>query len=358
MSNTVMVSRTVGLLMMTVSTLLGLAGAEAAVRWVDGGVFSQIDRYRETGGAILLEPSVTVRLRAGDGSFYTLETDSEGLRDCAVALPEARRGDAGTGWLVAGDSQIVGMGVPAAETWCAVARAMGARVWPVGVPGHGVADALSHAAALLPAHPGAGVAIVVNDSNDWPEVGTLATDRLAVVNGWLLEREDVATLRGRFLGSPASRSHFLMMLAQLALHDFSQDPRSRRLADSPFAMDSAHLSRAAGTLAANILEFHQRWPDVPLVVVHLPVDFSTSLERAQEALPPEVLDGLTAPFPWEPERSSEPWLAVQAGLPGVRMLDVAPGLSDPASWLPGDYHLSAVGHQALADALLAGLTSP
>ena len=112
-------------------------------------------------------------------------------------------------WLAVGDSQVLGLGVPDSATFSAIVTRQGFKMANAGVPGHGVEDALQHAAYLLPLLKPKGILVAVNQANDWEEVGHLASERLRVRGSWLLQPADATGWVGAFMASPFSHSHFL-----------------------------------------------------------------------------------------------------------------------------------------------------
>lgn len=326
-------------------TALALVLGEGVVRVWDGGAMPQVSRFERVGepARVALAPNVALRLRGREA--YTVTTDALGLRTCG-ALP-----DGGGGWIVAGDSQVLGLGVADEATWCVHARGAGLRVWSAGVPGHGLADALEHASTLLAPLGATGVVAVVNDANDWTEAGRPAIARCGVAGGWLVRPEDEHGARGAFLRSPLARSHLLVYAAQVALRDPARDPRLQRVQDSPWGLPADGRPERAARLAADIHAFRDAHPDVALHVVRLPVDFATSRARAEAELPAGALDGIL-PAPWE---DPAPFRLLEAALGDVPVLDAAPAVASPSDYLPYDYHLSEAGHAAFARVLVDAL---
>lgn len=330
-----------------VSTVLSLGVAEGVVRWADHGALPQIDCYEplpavSSGGStapatIRLQPGCHRTLGRPDGGAWTLDVDVDGVRAPVAGPPSPRP------WLVVGDSQVLGMNVDVADTAVARLTAAGVPARGVGVPGHGVEDALGFAERLL-RRDERGVIVVVNGANDWTEVGLPVTGRYAVAGGWLVPPDRRDTVAGRFFASPLSASHLLTYGVVLAAHDWSQDPAEKRWTDSPWGLPPAARATASARIGAAIAAFHAAHPALDLRVVLLPVDFSTSEARAGVVLAaPHLADA-----PW---RDPSPWAALAAALPPVPYLDLGPLLEQSADFLDGDYHLSPQGHGKMAVAV-------
>ncbi len=344
-------------LYMLLSTLFTLAVAEATVRWADGGALPQLDCYRTEAGRLALDPGCARRLPSAGGGTWELRIGADGLRE-VPGRPAP--GASSPAWLLAGDSQVLGMGVADGATTAAAAARLGLWVAPVGVPGHGLEEALAQAEARLEAEPAsvAGVLAVVNAANDWSEAGRPALERYAVLGGWLISRQNSATVWGRFFATPLARSHFLVQAVSLAGRDWSEEPQARRLAESPWGMPpqidataTGGRREAARLLSLALHSFAARHPEVPLRAVLLPVDFSTSGARARAVLRADLIGGLALP-PWQ---DAAPWTELLGMIPDVQVIDLRDDLTEPSHFLDGDYHLSAAGHTVVAACLARNL---
>lgn len=284
--------------------------SEGLMRVADGNAFPQVDIFEARGGMLRLEANSSARVRRPDGGIYTLRTGEQGLR-----LPK------GDDILVVGDSQVLGYGVEGAESFPALLGALNA-----GVPGHGIADALEHAAELIPLLAPATVLVIVNQANDWDEGMKPALDRYVVRNGWLGSAAQANAAGVRFWSSPVSRVH---LLAYPALVIFKRTPKPPGVADPTLAI----TFRAAFDVLAHAN------PRVRFLAAYLPVDAATSSVRA--AASPLALPG----EPWADTTIHDATLAAFAG---AEMIDLLPALSAPDSFQTGDYHLSVKGHAAVA----------
>ena len=327
---------------LVVASLLATFGAaEAVVRLVDGGGLPSLPIFAQLAdGLIVLQSDVEVRHRHQNGHVYTLTTAAYGLRGPAPAdIGPAR------GWLAVGDSQVLGLGVGDSSTFSAIATARDVPMANAGVPGHGVEDALAHAAILLPLLRPKGVLVVVNQANDWEEAGHPVQERLRVRGSWLLQPADAEGWKGAFMASPLSRSHFMFFAAQLLHVTFA--PRR------PAPQSPAWLSRPGGEepttarMADAIRVFAKAHSEVQTIVCFLPVDVATSPERVAKSPFRSLLGDRQ---PWQ-DHDLRDQLARE--LAGVRFIDLLPTLTDhPEAFLDDDYHLSQIGHALVADTIV------
>ncbi len=284
--------------------------SEALMRVADGNAFPQVDIFEARGDQLRLRAHASAHVRRPDGGVYTLRTGEHGLR-----LPM------GSDLLVVGDSQVLGYGVEDSESFPARLGAMNA-----GVPGHGIADALQHAAELIPLlHPDQ-VLLVVNQANDWDEGMKPALERYVVRNGWLGSASQANATGVRFWSSPVSRVH---LLAYPALVIFKRTPQPPGVPDPALAT----------TFRAAFVALAQANAEVRFLAAYLPVDAATSSVRA--AASPLALPG----EPWKDTTIHDATLAAFAG---AEMIDLLPALSEPDNFQKGDYHLSVKGHAAVA----------
>lgn len=298
----------VGILALTLA--LGVGICEGVVRFKSGNAVPHVEIFEVREGLLRLQPNESLRLMRADGGRWTLSTDDEGFRS------------SGQGWLVVGDSQVMGLGVEDDEAFPALLGALNG-----GVPGYSLDDALDMADAY--ADRIEGVVVVVNQANDWEEVGRDAMDRYQVCGGRLVML-DSAPWRCSWLGSPATRLQLLHFASLALLPKVSSGAWT-----APSAEHTAELGAA-------VRVFGQEHPGLPLVSVFLPVDYATSEERSGDSPFADRFEGR----PWE-----EPSLNQ-----GLQLdVDLLPVLTDPANFQTGDYHLSPVGHQAVAEALRSAL---
>ncbi|GDX79742.1 hypothetical protein LBMAG42_15530 [Deltaproteobacteria bacterium] len=297
-----------GLPLAACSLACGLS--EGLMRLADGNAFPQVDIFEAREGQLRLEANAEARVRRPDGGIYTLRTGARGLRS-----------PTGSDVLIVGDSQVLGYGVEDDEPFPALLR-----VFNAGVPGHGIADAVQHAAELIPALRPSVVLLVVNQANDWDEGMKPALERYVVRNGWLGSASQANATGVRFWSSPLSRVH---LLAYPALVIFKRAPQPPGLPDPALATT---FRSAFDALA------HEN-PGVRFIAAYLPVDAATSSVRA--AASPLALPG----EPWADTTIHDATLAAFAG---TEIIDLLPILSEPDNFQVGDYHLSVKGHAAVA----------
>jgi hypothetical protein len=319
------------------------AFAEGIVRLGDGNALPVLGIFASKRGLIVLQPSSHARLRSAAGQIHDIETDELGLR----LLPAKLRHAAQDTWLIAGDSQVLGLGVSAAETVSAHASARGRLMLGAGVPGHGVEDALAHAERLLPKLRPRAVVVVVNQANDWDEAGSRSAERFCVRRGFLVRQDHASALVSRFVGSPLASSHLFHHLMQL-FHGLRAPSRMR----APSWLAAGAQQRVATKAIADaILSFSTAHPTLPVLAAFLPADAATSAARAKQS-----------PFARFLRAGQRPWRdrtlrdALAARLPAEQFTDLTSALSSsPAMFLEGDYHLSPLGHAAVAKELVATL---
>ncbi len=329
------------------STLLTLAAAEAVVRARDGGALPKLRLFMSVaGGRIVLRPGAEARV-GGPRGPYRVATDGLGIRAARAAAAPAPAG----GWLAVGDSQVLGMGLDWHDTFAARLSERGLSLRAAGVPGYGVEDALEHAADLAPRARAAGVVVFVNQANDWEEWGRPIAGRHHARGGWLLAAEDGGSLRGAFMGSPLSRSHLLFFAAQFVFRDSSA--RNGRPEAPAWLADPASQDAVTSAMAAAIRRFATAHPDLEVVVCFLPVDFATSAARARVSPFAALLARAGIGAPWTDRRLRD---QLRRSLIDTRFVDLTSVLDGrPEAFQDGDYHLSPVGHQRVADVLAVRL---
>lgn len=296
-----------------------VAFAEGVLRVMDGNALPQLDIFTLASGHLRLLPNEGVRLRRAVGGPYEVHTGDGG-----------RRIPVGRDTLVVGDSQVLGLGVEDGETFTA---RLG---WHNGgVPGHGVGDALQHARELIPGLHPTRVVVVLNQANDWPEAMIPAAERYVVANGWLGARANAGTPLARFWASPLSASHLCQLGFMLTLGVAPQPPES---------MAPNAIAATTSAFFDGVVALQSEFPTIQVVAVFLPADAATSEARAR--LSPLRLPGR----PWEDTTLRD---GVTTAFAEVPLVDLSPALATPQSFLSGDYHLSALGHRAVAERLRA-----
>ncbi|CAN7512132.1 SGNH/GDSL hydrolase family protein [Mesorhizobium caraganae] len=336
----------IGMMIGSLAVTFGLV--EAAVRWVDGGGLPSLPIFRQIDdGPIDLQDNAVARYRSTGRHVHTVMTGSFGLR---IASPGEAAPSPGE-WLAVGDSQVFGLGVEGAETFTALARSKGVRIANAGVPGYGIEDALARAEILLPLLKPKGVILLVNQANDWEEIGTPAQLRFRVRGSWLLQRIDSDAWEGRFMATPLSRLHTLFYTAKF-IHVIVN--RGSGFTEAPgWITRPAEQETMTLKMAQVISDFTRRHGDVEVVVCFLPVDFATGQERAEVSPFRSLIGDLR---PWENHDLRDQLLRA---LPGVPVVDLLPALSnDPRFFLDGDYHLSPAGHEVVSAALVQTIQNP
>lgn len=308
------------------STGAVLVGLEAVMRVVDGGALPQLDCYVTDEAQVLFAPGCRRMLRSPEGPLWSFTTDASGDRFPAPTGPS---------WVIAGDSQVLGMHLPVDDAF--VTR-LGAPATVLAVPGHGPDDMVAQVRSRL--NPDArGVVFVVDGMNDWFEAGRPASTRYVVTGGWLLPADHAPAWARAWFGSPLAHLHLPTAIVMLAGHDWSTSPAERRWAEGPFP-----TPEKGAAIGALLLGFAREHPGLDVRVVWLPADFATSEARARAVLPESAL----AAAPWDDHRPDD---ALHTAVGGLPWLDLRPRLADPADFLPHDGHLSAQGHRVVADAL-------
>jgi hypothetical protein len=310
-----------------VAVVLGFVLAEGVLR-AGGAARQHLRAYVEDAeGVPTLAPYATDRARAPRGARWTLHTGSDGLRAPAAA-PDAP--------LVVGDSQVLGMGVADDEAFAARLGAHNA-----GVPGYGVPDALRRADRLLAGVRSRTVVVVVNQANDWDEGMTPVQERMRVVGRWLLTRRAAPTpWADAFFGSAASDVHVLALGARLVL------PPPPTEGPPVWIAAPESMGPVSAAIAAAIEHFSASHPEVRGVVAYLPADLAVAPGRGSDSpFGRHVREGARLADTTALDR-------LRAGVSPSRVfVDLRPALADEAHFAPGDYHLSAAGHAAVATAL-------
>lgn len=310
---------------MCASLVVAFFAAEGVLRIADDNALPHLGLFAETeSGSIALAPDASMNVRRRDGEVFTVATDACGRR-------AEERGSAcvDEGWLIVGDSQVLGLGVSQDEAFPA---RLGARNG--GVPGFGVADAVAAAQGEDK------VVLVLNQANDWEEALAPIHERFDVGSGWLIARGESQSGAGLFWKSPLSRLHLLYYTSMVL---DSRGPNARQPAEAPAWL--ADPSGQAELTAAMVELIETLGEDV--VVAWLPLDVASSGPRMKTSVFAPRVNALPAgaPVPWE-DRSTREQLGDAVD---VDLSDVLDG--HPEAWIDGDYHLSAEGHRLVAGAL-------
>ncbi len=301
---------------LAITVVVGVALSEALVRWKSENAVPHVEIFELRDGLLRLQADQTLRLMRPDGGNWTLNTDARGFRQPEATLDKP--------WLVVGDSQVLGLGVEDEESFPARIGAING-----GVPGYSLDDALAMADAF--ASRIGGVVVVVNQANDWEEVGRDALDRYQICGGRLVLL-DSPPWRCSWLGSPLTRLR-LLHFASLAL-----------LPKLPPPEWAAPHPAITAELAAAVRVFREEHPSLAVLSVFLPVDYATSEQRSTES-------------PWAGRFEGRPWEEPSLN-EGLELdVDLLPALTDPACFQARDYHLSPHGHEVVAKEIRAALDS-
>ncbi len=325
---------------MLLSCLVTAGLAEGLLRLADGGAWPQLPIFTERPGpGIALAPAAAAKVRRKAGGAYEVRTDRYGLRVGSAPSPRG-------GWLVVGDSQVLGQGVGADEGFTARLSAAGLPAANGGVPGYGVADGLALAEVLLPELSPAGVLVVIDQANDWEDAAAPVSERYQVRGGWLVATAEAGGLRGPFLDSPLSRLHLGFYAGWYLLRPPPAEPELPRWLSEP----RAEL-QVSQSLTRLIDRFAARHGELTLAAAFLPVDVAVT-DRRQDSSPFAAFAAAVSPPPWEDSTLRDQVLSFAT----VPAIDLSPALLDcPGCFLERDYHLSARGHARVAAALIAQL---
>jgi len=331
-------------LILALSSTLTAGLAEGLIRMVDGNALPMIRLFKaDQKGHIQLAPNGEARIASPRGLPWVIHTDDRGHRVAPQPLTDKA-------WIVVGDSQVMGNGVADDEPFPSLLSLDGEPAHNLGVPGYGVGDALWAATQHLDQHGAGGVIVVVNQMNDWEETEAPVGERYQVRGGWLIDAEDAASARGSFLASPLARTHIGFLLGHLILRDWNPEPDPT----PEWMSDPAGQRTKTLHIASAIQAFARTHPDTHVLPVYLPADVYAAAGRATATpLAPHLtsIDG----NPWEDTRLRDQVMITLADMDPV---DLTPALTDHSAFLEGDYHLSAAGHQAVANAIMSSLERP
>jgi hypothetical protein len=188
----------------------GLVIAELAFRQRDGGAFPHVNFYRPDAVlGVRLEPGATEKVAFGGNPITSVRINAAGYRGADWPAPGKDE------IVVAGDSQVFGLGVEEDQTFSAgLARALHRPVINAGVPTYGPEEYRAVIAELLDQRHPTTVVLGLNMVNDLFEASHPNRTRHAVWDGWAVRKEsapgDVASFPGRdFL---YRRSHLFFAL--------------------------------------------------------------------------------------------------------------------------------------------------
>jgi hypothetical protein len=321
---------------------LGVVAVEGLLQLASLGALPHLALFESRlDGTIGLQADSSMALRRPDGGRYTVRTNAVGLR------VEDGVGSVSPGvspWLVVGDSQVLGMGVEAVDTFAA---RLGMR--NAGVPGHGIADAVLEAERRVPDAdpPVEGLVVVVNQANDWDEGLRTIGERYEVAHGRLIRRTATDGLGQRFWRSrlPTSQLLYYAAMVTTALTR-PEDPAPEWL------VDPAGQSAVSAELGGSLDALAQALAPTPVIVAFLPVDVATSEARVPNS--PFGQHGVPGQPPWTDTSLRD---QLQSELEHCGFVDLLPSLRDhPEAFLEHDYHLSPDGHRRVATTLAPLLT--
>jgi SGNH hydrolase-like domain, acetyltransferase AlgX len=168
-----------------IGVVLGLALAEGAAYWRDGGAFPHLNVYEaDARFGARLRPGATERISFSGNPITSVRINRQGFRGADFPPPSAGE------TLVLGDSQTFGLGVEEGETFSArLEQRLGGRVINAGVPTYGPLEFQLLLEGLLPERRPRTVIMVLNLANDLFEVDRPNTARHAVWDGWAVRKE-------------------------------------------------------------------------------------------------------------------------------------------------------------------------
>jgi lysophospholipase L1-like esterase len=350
------------------STLAGLFAAEALAGQVRGRAYPYLNIFvADAQMGVRLEGDTRTRVRSRTGRVSEVQTNAAGFRDepwpdvpDTSDTPDATtNGPIANRALLLGDSQMFGYGVAVEDGVAAqleVALGPGAEVLNAAIPTWGPTEYTSVIEQLVPRYRPQVVIFVANVANDWFESivpnrkRTSARDgwatRVSSADGppprqfpgrrWLMSRSHLVYVMrsiGAKVGELEGRPH--AQAAELLVKQFEQLHKPRAGYRS---MVSAHVARAR--------DLCTQW-GCEVVVVGLPIDVQVAAtEWAKYGSEPRDLSHTEALL-------SD--LGEDARALGLRSINLTQTLRDssPGAFLDDDYHMSAKGHAAIAQAIAA-----
>lgn len=294
---------TVALLLLEVLARLGAPGDVHLPIHTTGG-----------GAGIQLAAGVSTVGRLPDGARYDVRIDAHGLREPTPTAPAV---------LLLGDSGAFGVGVHDGQTLAAHLTARGHPTANAGIPAFNVADALAHGTPLAELLGVQQVVVLVNPADD--HLVERAHERFAVAGRWLVSRSTPRALR-TLLDSPLGRSRlFIQTLSRLNAFRMERPT-------APWHTHTDGGRAAFARVGASIAAFASKHPTC---AVWMPYDAVLAPSRPHPS-----------PHAGAPVDDTAALLGIREGLAGVPL--VVPRPTDPATWLPGDVHLSDRGYRDLA----------
>lgn len=334
-----------------VSLVAALAIGEGLATWAFDGAYPTLNLYEaDARYGVRLTPDADTRVASPSGVITDIHTNALGFRGPEWPAPATSVVPGRI--LIVGDSQVLGWGVPEAQTFAARLRASGFEVLAAGVPTWGPGEYAAAIAELAPRYRPERVVMLLNAANDWDEAPVPNLRRTTARDGWarvplgpadmlpptgfplrrfLLGRSHLV-LAFRLLGEPRRAERPSALPGELARRFFDDLDKHLR-DDAPFrSLLGRHLARARSVCASAGCE---------LVPVYLPMDLQ--IDRG------EWRKYGVAPRDVAPTLALE--ARVRADAPDV--IDLRPALAaiSPGAFLPDDYHLSAAGHAAVAAAI-------
>jgi len=243
--------------MMLGGLVAGLAIAEAAFYYRDGGAFPHLNVYvADAALGVRLAPGATERIAFGGNPPTEVRINADGYRGAELPPPGSDE------VLVVGDSQVFGLGVEERETFSAVlGGALDRTVVNAGVPTYGPAEYRAVIAEQLAKRHPRTVVLTINLANDLFEAQHPNLERHAVWDGWAVRKETAPASITQFPGRDLlfRRSHLFFALRKWRHADDRADERGvasegtwrdlvttgARVRDDRRALDDARHKRLA-----------------------------------------------------------------------------------------------------------------
>lgn len=313
---------------MVLGIVAGLCSLELLARLgAPGDVHLRI--HAAGGGAgVQLQPHATAVGRLRSGRSYRVRIDGAGLREPSPA---------GARWMLVGDSGAFGVGVEGEQSLAAWMTGVGRPTVNAGIPAFTVPDALAHAEALAPSLGIDRFVVLVNPADDHLEPDQTARKRFEVVDGWLVSRSSPGWVRW-LLGSPLGDLRLVTgTLSRVNAMRARATTAERHWSELP------DLGRDRFVQVGRAIRAFARDDTRQVCVVWMPLDATLAPTRDAPSL---------LARPHRPLDDAAALRGLRTGLGSLPL--VVPRPSDPATWLPGDVHLSASGLEHLAGDVIEG----
>jgi hypothetical protein len=325
-----------GLIKLVLWLAVGVAIAEVAIHYRDGGAFPYLHLYAPDAElGVRLMPGASQKVAFGGNPITSVRINHDGHRGAELA-------PAGTDDLVVvGDSQVFGLGVEEDQTFAAVlGKTLGKPVVNAGVPTYGPLEYRAVIADQLTRRHPKTVVLAISLGNDLFEIQRSNRNRHVVVDGRAMRRETAPAEITEFPGRELviRRSHLVLALRAW----LDPDP-----SDAPPPDVQQLPSAIEPPLGSYLRDIHQltHGAGARLAVVLLPIDVQVSADEWKKygAVPVDT----------EPGKALVAALVARCRDLGVPVLDATPVLAaaEPGAFLDKDPHMTARGHAAVAAAL-------